>query len=166
MLFKSQVKESLFQRCLEVEQTAREQATDNVILDQLQKVSLKKKHLWNWIYLRFLSGAWFLNIGYALLFNIQCINKIEFCGCFWPILHELIRQISLSNICLLIKKRKKKKTYWMSFLVNRHINVIQMHTGTLSIHMNVGDMAYLLMDSQSINEFWHDLEIKKIMWET
>lgn len=35
-----QVKESLFQRCLEVEQTAREQATDNVILDQLQKVSL------------------------------------------------------------------------------------------------------------------------------
>jgi trigger factor len=45
MLFKYQVKESLFQRCLEVEQTAREQATDNVILDQLQKVSLKKKHL-------------------------------------------------------------------------------------------------------------------------
>uniref|UniRef100_A0A2N9GP27 peptidylprolyl isomerase n=1 Tax=Fagus sylvatica TaxID=28930 RepID=A0A2N9GP27_FAGSY len=33
-----QVKESLFQRCLEVEQTAREQATDNVILDQLQKM--------------------------------------------------------------------------------------------------------------------------------
>ncbi|KAK7822423.1 trigger factor-like protein tig [Quercus suber] len=32
------VKESLFQRCLEVEQTAREQATDNVILDQLQKM--------------------------------------------------------------------------------------------------------------------------------
>ncbi len=45
MLFKSQVKESLFQRCLEVEQAAREQATDNLILDQLQKVSLKKKHL-------------------------------------------------------------------------------------------------------------------------
>lgn len=34
----NQVKESLFQRCLEVEQTAREQATDNVILDQLQKM--------------------------------------------------------------------------------------------------------------------------------
>ncbi|RVW29984.1 Trigger factor-like protein TIG, Chloroplastic [Vitis vinifera] len=33
-----QVKESLLQRCLEVEQTAKEQATDNAILDQLHKV--------------------------------------------------------------------------------------------------------------------------------
>lgn len=33
-----QVKESLLQRFLEMEQTAREQATDNAILDQLQKV--------------------------------------------------------------------------------------------------------------------------------
>ncbi|KAK9268644.1 hypothetical protein L1049_000401 [Liquidambar formosana] len=33
-----QVKESLLQKCLEVEQTAREQATDNAILDQLRKM--------------------------------------------------------------------------------------------------------------------------------
>lgn len=33
-----QVKESLLQKCQEVEQTAREQATDNAILDQLRKV--------------------------------------------------------------------------------------------------------------------------------
>ncbi|XP_010252608.1 PREDICTED: trigger factor-like protein TIG, Chloroplastic [Nelumbo nucifera] len=33
-----QVRESLFQRCKEVEQTAREQATDNAILDQLRKM--------------------------------------------------------------------------------------------------------------------------------
>ncbi|RVW79903.1 Trigger factor-like protein TIG, Chloroplastic [Vitis vinifera] len=33
-----QVKESLLQRCLEVEQTAKEQATDNAILDQLHKM--------------------------------------------------------------------------------------------------------------------------------
>ncbi|KAL0011031.1 hypothetical protein SO802_006139 [Lithocarpus litseifolius] len=39
----NQVKELLFQRYLEVEQTAREQATDNVILDQLQKKFLLNK---------------------------------------------------------------------------------------------------------------------------
>lgn len=33
-----QVKETLLQKCQEVEQTAREQATDNAILDQLRKV--------------------------------------------------------------------------------------------------------------------------------
>ncbi|GMP52328.1 hypothetical protein CsSME_00018199 [Camellia sinensis var. sinensis] len=33
-----QVKESLLQKCLEVEQTAKEQATDNAILDQLRKM--------------------------------------------------------------------------------------------------------------------------------
>jgi len=33
-----QVKDLLLQRCLEVEQTAREQATDNAILDQISKV--------------------------------------------------------------------------------------------------------------------------------
>lgn len=33
-----QVKETLLQKFLEVEQTAKEQATDNAILDQLQKV--------------------------------------------------------------------------------------------------------------------------------
>lgn len=33
-----QVKETLLQKCQEVEQTAREQATDNAILDQLHKV--------------------------------------------------------------------------------------------------------------------------------
>ncbi|CAJ1971453.1 unnamed protein product [Sphenostylis stenocarpa] len=33
-----QVKDFLFQRCLEVEQTAREQATDNAILDQISKM--------------------------------------------------------------------------------------------------------------------------------
>ncbi|KAM7504227.1 hypothetical protein LguiB_003131 [Lonicera macranthoides] len=33
-----QVKESLLQRCLEMERTAKEQATDNVILDQLRKM--------------------------------------------------------------------------------------------------------------------------------
>lgn len=36
----SQVKELLLQRCLEVEQTAKDQATDNAILDQLCKVLL------------------------------------------------------------------------------------------------------------------------------
>lgn len=35
-----QVKDLLLQRCLEVEQTAREQVTDNAILDQLSKVIL------------------------------------------------------------------------------------------------------------------------------
>lgn len=35
-----QVKDLLLQRCLEVEQTAREQATDNAILDQISKVIL------------------------------------------------------------------------------------------------------------------------------
>ncbi|XP_059666446.1 trigger factor-like protein TIG, Chloroplastic [Cornus florida] len=34
----TQVKESLLQRCLEIEQTAKEQATDNAILDQLRKM--------------------------------------------------------------------------------------------------------------------------------
>ncbi|XXG53731.1 hypothetical protein AAC387_Pa03g1785 [Persea americana] len=34
----SQVKESILQRCQEVEQTARDQATDNAILDQLSKL--------------------------------------------------------------------------------------------------------------------------------
>lgn len=33
-----QVKESLLQKCREVEQAARDQATDNAILDQLCKV--------------------------------------------------------------------------------------------------------------------------------
>lgn len=33
-----QVKEALLQRCRELEQTAKEQATDNAILDQLRKV--------------------------------------------------------------------------------------------------------------------------------
>lgn len=33
-----QVKESLLQKCREVEQVARDQATDNAILDQLRKV--------------------------------------------------------------------------------------------------------------------------------
>lgn len=33
-----QVKESLLERCVELEQTARDQATDNAILDQLRKV--------------------------------------------------------------------------------------------------------------------------------
>lgn len=33
-----QVKESLMERCVELEQTARDQATDNAILDQLRKV--------------------------------------------------------------------------------------------------------------------------------
>ncbi|XAR56737.1 Peptidylprolyl isomerase [Bertholletia excelsa] len=33
-----QVKESLLQKCLEVEQTAKEQATDNAILDQIRKM--------------------------------------------------------------------------------------------------------------------------------
>jgi hypothetical protein len=37
------VKESLLQRCQEVEQTAREQAADNAILDQLCKVLLISK---------------------------------------------------------------------------------------------------------------------------
>ncbi|CAL5390391.1 unnamed protein product [Camellia sinensis] len=36
-----QVKESLLQKCLEVEQTAKEQATDNAILDQLRKVMIE-----------------------------------------------------------------------------------------------------------------------------
>lgn len=35
-----QVKDLLLQRFQEVEQTAREQATDNAILDQLSKVTL------------------------------------------------------------------------------------------------------------------------------
>lgn len=39
-LARLQVKESLLQKFLEVEQTAREQATDNAILDQLCKVFL------------------------------------------------------------------------------------------------------------------------------
>ncbi|KAJ0045983.1 hypothetical protein Pint_04063 [Pistacia integerrima] len=34
----AQVKETLLQKCQEVEQTAREQATDNAILDQLRKM--------------------------------------------------------------------------------------------------------------------------------
>lgn len=34
-----QVKDLLLQKCLEVEQTAREQATDNAILEQLCKVN-------------------------------------------------------------------------------------------------------------------------------
>ena len=33
-----QVKKALLERCLEVEKTAKEQATDNAILDQLTKV--------------------------------------------------------------------------------------------------------------------------------
>jgi len=36
-----QVKDLLLQKCLEVEQTAREQATDNAILDQISKVTLQ-----------------------------------------------------------------------------------------------------------------------------
>ncbi|XP_052736542.1 trigger factor-like protein TIG, Chloroplastic isoform X2 [Vigna angularis] len=36
-----QVKDLLLQRCLEVEQTAREQATDNAILDQISKAKMK-----------------------------------------------------------------------------------------------------------------------------
>lgn len=35
-----QVKDLLLQRCQEVEQTAKEQATDNAILEQLSKVIL------------------------------------------------------------------------------------------------------------------------------
>lgn len=33
-----QVKEALLERCVELEQTAKDQATDNAILDQLRKV--------------------------------------------------------------------------------------------------------------------------------
>lgn len=33
-----QVKESMLERCQELEQTAKDQATDNAILDQLRKV--------------------------------------------------------------------------------------------------------------------------------
>lgn len=33
-----QVKETLLQKCREVEETAKDQATDNAILDQLRKV--------------------------------------------------------------------------------------------------------------------------------
>lgn len=35
-----QVKEALLQKCQEVEQNAKDQATDNAILDQLRKVTL------------------------------------------------------------------------------------------------------------------------------
>lgn len=37
-----QVKDTLLQKCREVEQTAKEQATDNAILDQLRKVILSE----------------------------------------------------------------------------------------------------------------------------
>lgn len=39
VLHELQVKESLLQQFLEYEQTAKDQATDNAILDQLRKVS-------------------------------------------------------------------------------------------------------------------------------
>lgn len=35
-----QVKETLLQKCLEVEKTAKEQAADNVILDRVSKVNI------------------------------------------------------------------------------------------------------------------------------
>lgn len=41
MIHNLQVKQALLQRCLEVEQAAKDQATDNAILDQLYKVSFR-----------------------------------------------------------------------------------------------------------------------------